>query len=117
MSWIAPTSDVLTKDSENLIVSSKLTMPVPKFATKPVVLSPGVIVPRSNVEAAAGRPASPTINKLANSNATSRFMCPILCLIRGHCRLKSGHAHQHYLLVLLLTRKEGKKMAAAEAFL
>jgi hypothetical protein len=75
---IAPANEVLMKLSENLIVSSKLTIPVPKFATKPVVLSPGVIVPRSNVDAAAGRPASPSTNKLANRNATSRFIGPIL---------------------------------------
>jgi hypothetical protein len=87
MSLIAPTSDVLMKDSENLIVSSKLTIPVPKFATRPVVLSPGAIVPRSNVEAAAGRPVRPPTSP---QTATLRVASSArsFCLSRGQRRLK-----------------------------
>jgi hypothetical protein len=84
-----PTSDVLMKDSENLIVSSKLTIPVPKLATILFVSSSGVIVPRSNVDAAAGRPAGPITIALANSNATSRFIGSILLPVRER-RLKAG---------------------------
>jgi len=115
MSWIAPTSEVLMKDSENLIVSSKLTMPVPKFAMTPVVLSPGVIVRKSNVDAApALRPVRPP-PKLANSNAESLHLRHPPYLSRGQAGCKAG-TFPTPLLVPPVPPKEGRNVAAAEAF-